>query len=331
MRAYAIVCGLVLLAGCENTGPTYATGADEATLSLMAGQMVGTVVNSYLVPVVGEPLVLTYDQGTPVAAHTMVIRFLARAIASGSRPLAVRGPVAVPLFRSLSPSSTCVPTISGIGPDSLPIDSDEDGVPDDWKIDYGTGCADLDSAGTHGIIYEGSVEFLDTGVGFKSGKAIITGFRATTIGQEAFGTVVNWTEGTETFDFTPNRMTDVMHLKFGQTIPGSADHWDNRVEASFVPDPGNALALGAPLPTGDFTYDGDVRHIIDHDDYGSVVPTYRMKVHTTDPLHLNTGCNGFVDAGQLEGWLNGDPQVGFRATFPGCGEPYVTEVFGATP
>lgn len=336
---------LALLAACfgtetsESTGnsgsigdPSFAESVDSMRLSILADQGVGLAMNAITFSMAdGDPLVLWYGEPTPAAAHAMAMGYLQQAVRRGAED----GPASAAsmAFRSLSALSTCTPTITGIGPDSLPIDSDADGVPDNWKIDYGARCFDGIIGAKRGTTYQGSIEFRDTGLGLKSARAIVKGFRVTEVGNEDWGTLITWADGDETVIFTPTLVTDTLRLVAGQSIPHSDSYFRQNFVTTFVPDSGKIVALGAPLPTGLVELEGTFEIVYDPFDASAaeIRPNYRMTLSTSSPVHLNFGCNGWVDAGTLVGRLNGDPEIGFQATVAGCGLGFGKEIFGATP
>ncbi|HEX7918953.1 MAG TPA: hypothetical protein VF454_06075 [Gemmatimonadales bacterium] len=308
--------------------PSFAVSVDSLRLSTLAAQGLNLVTNPVLFSMVlDEPLVLWYGRPTPAAAHAMAMRYLQRAM--GRETGAAASPVAPMAFRTLAPGSKCVPKITGIGPDSLPRDSDDDGVPDDWKIDYGAGCVDQDILGGHRTTYQGSVEFRDTGLGLKSARAIVKGFRITEEGNEDWGTLINWAEGDETVIFTAVQVTDSLRLVAGQIIPGSSSYFRQDFITTLVPDSGQAVALGTYLPPGSVEVAGEFQIVYDTLDTEDPL-NFRMVLSTPTSLHLDLNC-GLFEAGKLVGKLNGDSAIRFEATFPGCGVSSEVELFGTTP
>jgi hypothetical protein len=231
--------------------------------------------------------------------------------------------------------SECTPTITGYDGGGILIDSDGDGIPNDYKVDYGDACVSEVEGGVVRLTISGSRRLQDTGVGFRSFRLTTTDF---VILVEYVDTDVHHRvelSGVEEGSFAPSaahysRSVTVREHTFDPKAPADVDRYRRIVETGeFVPAEGSALALGAPLPAGTLTYQADLGHL-DHDD--PLVPGhlfYHFTMATPTALEYSPSCNeGDFVAGALRGKLNGGEEAGFQLSWNGCTPLPKREFFG---
>lgn len=342
MSNLAVASAIVAVAACGggDDGPSFTTAADSATMEMLAEsafELAGETFNSVFLG--GEPGIpfpfAAAGAESGRSGTTMALMYLERA----RRMAELRHPGQLPAAPAMAgamlsaPFSTCEPTETGVDELGDPIDTDNDGVPDNYTLNFGSACVEEDSAGTYRYTYSGSINFKDTNIGLYSFSATINrlkmkyedltaggdGFSFSVNGSESFNVAaalashaLNWSE---VVSFTSSGTTASLTLSDNET-------------ATFDPDAGLSIAMDAPLPNGVFDYSADYR-IVGENSGGEVPGNFRIVLDTPTPLHYNSGCVSDIDAGVFRGLLSGSETVGFTATWSGCGDP-VFDLFGYT-
>lgn len=228
-------------------------------------------------------------------------------------------------------AAVCEPTQTGIDDLGYPIDSDDDGIPDDYRVDFGSACTETNATYTNTI--SGFFRIRDTGTGFAS-FAFTAGnlkVKSTEIATGDFFSIgVN---GAESASFGAS----LAEHHIGLTMSIAARNADQTAsisiitteDASFDPDAGSSITLFGALPAGLFDYSADYR-VVGENSGGEVPGNFRFQLSTPTPLHYAPGCTAVFDSGIFRGLLNGDSNIGFTLTWTTCAEP-VLDVFGNTP
>ena len=326
------LAALAALAGCNDgpTGPTYVSRADSAALAYFGGageEMLLqelSLLNSQF-PLSGG-VMAPYDRAD---AGRVGKEYLHQVLAGWARQ-GIPVPAALLTSPSFSsPYSECTPTITGVDSNGFAIDSDEDGIPDDYNLDYGTSCVSEDSAGTLRVTLSGSFRLQDTDLGFFSYRVTIdhnTGkIENLVTGETTSGTG----NGFEIGVFTAGNAHRVLSLAVtSKTVAGEIIYQEGndfvRV-ADFTPDTGHVLTMGGALPAGTIEYSADHRQVNVFDGQN-----YYFYLRTPTPLHFDPACGSDFDAGTLRGALNRNEAIGFQFSWTGCSAP-AFEVFGETP
>ena len=166
VAAFAAACG------SSDGGPTFASKADSATIATLAdgaGQFAqttldgafgsqSTTLDGFLFFSKGPNKVTATDRARAIVQH------MVRATSFRGSPSFQA--VNVPSFSS--PFSTCTPTETGVDDLGNPIDSDGDGIPDNYTVNFGSACVDEDTAGTQRMTFSGAIHIQDSGLGFFS-------------------------------------------------------------------------------------------------------------------------------------------------------------------
>ena len=246
----------------------------------------------------------------------------------GNLPAHLDGP-------ALAMVSECVPVITGYNGAGDLIDTDGDGIPNDYKVDYGEACVSEIEGGVVRLTISGSRRLQDTDLGFRS-------FKVTTkdlvIVVEYLDTHVVHTIGLSgveegSFEGVGAHYAQTSTVREHSLDPKAGiddDRYRQIIEsADFVPAAGQSLALHASLPAGTLTYQADLGHM---DPVDPLLPTrlfYHFTMSATMALEYSPACNGgdFV-AGVLRGNLNGGEETGFQLTWNGCTELPARQLFG---
>lgn len=239
-------------------------------------------------------------------------------------------PAGLPALRGAPAASAaaCVPTLTGVDTAGHAIDSDADGTPDDFTVDYGAGCSQ--PSGGEIITFAGSYRQQEA-AGSVAGFGFSTDHLSAQARDTATGHFVRQeVNGSETGHFAATSATHQMDvtLAVGSWSGGDSSAVILRTLATsgYVPDGGATFQLHGSLPQGTFHLDGALIFT----DLHAGPDSLRMVLSTPTPLHASFDCVTGIDAGVFQGLLEGDPRVGFRLTWNGCGSPVVEE-FGATP
>lgn len=322
------------LAGCAATdpnGPTFATTADSAALTTLAFDARQVMYNeaSYL----GDqfPSFIGFSPRPRSSAEWVrwaagsVAAFAARNRAPGdhSASPALAAPLATLTFTG------CAPLITG--EDSTgPIDTDHDGIPDDWKIDWGPNCVTFDSVQNVRMTLAGSTRVQDTGLGFFSYKVTETHSLVRTEWLNDGSKIEGTADGMEEGVFADTGAVRTVHLATTTSQTDSSGTLKSALEVTkadlFHPDSGVFLALGAQLPAGNFSYDADFK-IVNAESGLPNAGNYHLVFSTPTLLHHLPACAYAFDSGIFRGLLNGDATIGFDYTWNGCAAPVLT-LFG---
>lgn len=321
---------LPLLFACNDlaSGPTYVTSADSVELSHYAVAHQALLLselgelNSQFPSVAGLSAPATALQRGHAAQR--YIRGLLATLAVGDNAV----PAATVARITSAPFSECVPTITGVDSAGDAIDTDDDGIPDDYKIDFGSACVSADSAGTTRITQSGSLRIQDTDLGFFSFRVTLdhesTKTENLTTGQvDAIGT-----DGFEAAEFGSAGANRTLSLAVATSVlaDGVTENEAQYVTrmADFLPDTGKTLSLGNDLPAGTLHFAADVQEV-----NGFEGKNFSFLVRTTTDLHFDPACAHQFDAGTLHGELGRVAGTGFDVTWAGCTTPAVT-IFGNT-
>lgn len=333
----AAVTFAVAACGGSDGGPSFTTAVDSATMDELASNAYELVGNTF------ENVFLGGEPGIPfpfASAGAVDATPTGRAMAYLQRVekmVALRHPGAIPaapaglgLQRS-APFSECNPTITGADELGEPIDSDGDNVPDDYTVNFGSGCVDEDSAGTYRVTISGSYRFQDTGIGLYSFKATMNHLKLVELNLTNGNSFTISVNGSESFNATAALASHSLAWSEGVSATNGGDTFSITLsddeDSSFDPDAGQSIAIGDPLPDGVFNLDADYR-LVGENSGGDIPGNFRMVLSTPTPLHYTMACDGIV-AGVFRGLFSGNETVGFTATWAGCGDPTV-DLFGYT-
>ena len=224
--------------------------------------------------------------------------------------------------------SACAPVQTGVDTLGVAIDSDVDGVPDDVTVDYGAGCSVFDG----GLEYtlSGKYRLRDPGGGIMDWEYTTTLLAAKvrdTLTGQFFRQQVN---GSEAAHFTATHAAHQMDVTLDVQSGSGADSAHvtlrTRTASTYDPSAGSPFMLHGSLPQGTF---GLAAELVFRD-LRAAADSERFVITTPTPIHTAFACDSGIDAGVMEGLLEGDERVGFQFTWPGCGAPFI-QVFGTTP
>jgi hypothetical protein len=275
------------------------------------------------------------SKGTPMTPTERALAYLqrARAMTELRHPGALAAAPAWAGAALSAPFSECEPTISGGDEVGDPIDTDGDEIPDDYTINFGSACVSEDSAGTHRTTFSGSVRLQDMNIGLYAFKATLNHLKLVTKDLTTGDSYTVSVNGSESFSATAalasHSLTWTNGIKFVEGENSISATLTDDEDSSFDPDNGQSIAMGTPLPDGAFNLDADYR-IVGENSGGEVPGNFRLVLSTPTPLHYTMACDDMV-AGVFRGLLSGNSEIGFTATWSGCGDPTV-DFFGyATP
>jgi hypothetical protein len=222
----------------------------------------------------------------------------------------------------------CVPVQTGVDTLGLAIDSDLDGVPDDYTADFGAGCVESD--GDLEFTYSGKYRLQDTGGGILDVAYTTTQLSAMvrdTVTGHFFRQQVT---GTEAAHFSAAHAAHQMDVVREVTTWSGGDtvHVSLRTLAAstFDPDAGSTFERHGRLPQGTLGLAAELTL----SDLAAGTDSVRFVLSTPAPIHVAFACGTGFDGGTLRGLDEGDARVGFRFSWPACGDP-AFEVFGTTP
>lgn len=340
LRAVAALTVAALAAACgggSDGGPTFASKADSATIAMLA-EGAGSFAKATLDEAFGGQTTtldgfLFFSKGTGTVTATDRARAI---IQHMLRETSLRGS---PSFQAVnvpslaSPFSTCTPTETGIDELGYPIDSDADGIPDNYTLNFGSACVEEDSAGTQRVTFSGSIHIQDNNLGFVSFSLGLSNL-AIRIDDLTTGDFVKvGVNGTEAAQFAAALAGHAANFTLTLTAKSGSTTFTESISqnetASFDPDNTFSLALGTALPPGAFDYSSDFK-VIGENSGGDIPGNFRLVLSTPTPLHYDPACLDGITAGEFRGLLNGDQNVGFTATWSGCGVSTIV-IFGDTP
>lgn len=316
----------VAACGGGDEGPNWAGEVDAATATAAgedAASFAGDLANDLLS---GDPtsnVFLVKGTETPNYAETLIAQMRAKAYRRGSNP----GMAATPSpFRV---STVCEPTETGVDTLGTPVDTDADGIPDDYRITFPAGCTEISGSGT--VTYSGSLRLRD-----------LTGLYAFRLDASNLRIRYQDASGFEQFLFSgfeqgvyastgiahSTDMTYALSYQYDDAVvPGPSLVAVVSGAISFVYkensayDPDGTITTDAPIPNGNLSFALDYRIIASGEEGAGA---FRFTMATTDPLALdNVTCYGPTN-GTIVGDLNGDGAVGFTIDWSACNTYTVT-------
>ena len=340
MRAHYLSATIVLALGAaacgsSDNGPTFVNAADSTTIAALADQSNNIISNSFSNTFQnGDPSIPLPVKGATSAQKAALAYATFERIArimTANRGITLPAMADRPFLST--PFSECTPVETGVDSLGDPIDSDADGVPDNYKADFGSACTSEDSAGTHREVISGFVQFQDIGTGFYTFKVTIGHLKLVETNLTTGNSVTFSINGSETFQAAAALATHSLGFSLGETThtagnPDVTFTIEDNETSSFDPDNGLNLAYGNPLPNGVLNMNVDLR-FLGASGVTANPGNFRMLLDTPTPVHYNTACGSQIDAGQLRGLLNGQGTVGFTATWSSCADPVVV-IFGAS-
>jgi hypothetical protein len=232
---------------------------------------------------------------------------------------------AAPIARAASP---CPPVTTGVDTLGLAIDSDGDGIPDDFTADFGAGCTFND--GGQEITWSGGYRLQDTGSGvldFSYTPTDLSAMERDTATGFFFRQSVT---SVESAHFTPSHAAHQMDATREITAWTGGDTLHvviHTLEGStYDPDAGSIFSRHSRLQQGTLGFGA----VFTVHDLGAGTDSVRFVYSTPTPIHIAFDCGTGIDAGKLQGLLEGDARVGFRFVWTGCITP-APELFGTTP
>lgn len=225
-------------------------------------------------------------------------------------------------------ASACVPVTTGVDTSGLAIDSDGDGTPDDFTVDYGAGCTEIDSSGS-ALTFSGRYELKDTGHGILD-YAYVPNELAAMVRDTATGHFFRQSvTAVETAHFIPDHATHQLDVTREVTFWEGADTVQVLVHtlagSTFDPAPGAEFVRHGRLPEGTLHFGAEITF----QDFSVAGEPIRFVYSTPTPIHLSHACPTGIDAGELFGAFRGDSRVGIRFTWDGC-VPGTLHLFGIT-
>ena len=226
-------------------------------------------------------------------------------------------------------ASPCDPVTTGVDTLGLAIDSDGDGIPDDFTIDFGAGCTQVDSSG-QAFTFSGGYELKDTGDGILDFsytptdlsamvRDTVTGHffrqRVTAVGSAHFTPSHAAHQMDATREVTTWSGGDTVHVLI-HTLAGS----------TYDPDAGSVFSRHSGLQQGTLGFVA----VLTVRDVSAGADSVRFIFSTPTPIHIAFSCGTGIDTGRLQGLLENAATVGFRFTWGACGDP-LFEMFGTTP
>lgn len=311
--------------GGSDGGPSYAGSIDAATATTAANEaayFASDLSDALLHWGYSTSMPTVRGTTTPGAAEQWVARVRQRALMRAGR---------TDLARSPSPyrvAGTCTPTETGVDELGDPIDTDADGIPDDYKVSFGANCADVE--GDYTTTYSGSLRIRDVGAfyGYRIDAASLKIRFAHLSDYEQVS--IN---GVETGTFTAALITHALDadyaMSYSYTAPAAeglflapttgSTSFGITSTSSF--DPSADITLGGAIPGGVFTF--TVNYTVG---LGGADGTgnYRFSVATDPSLNIQAAtCYGPI-SGAIDGDLNGDVDVGFHVVWSSCDNFTVT-------
>lgn len=338
LSATALVALALAACGGKDNGPSYASAADSATISTLAEGADNLASNALTEAFGGQGSTLTgflaLSKGAARPSVTERVNALVQhelrlASVTGNRAGGSFAPV--PSFSA--PFSECVPTQTGVDSTDTPIDTDGDGIPDNWYVNFGSACVSEDSAGTQRETVSGSLRFQDTDHGFLSFSLTFSSLKIKIEDLSSGDFTEIALNGNEAAQFAAALASHTTDFSVTQSLKSGANTISltvaNTESSSFDPDGAGTLALGDPLPAGVFDFSSDFR-VLGANSGGEVPGNFRLTVSTPTPLHYNPACgSGDIDSGILRGLLNGNSNIGFTITWSACNTT-TFDIFGNT-
>lgn len=223
----------------------------------------------------------------------------------------------------------CVPVVTGIDTSGFAIDSDGDEIPDDFSIDYGAGCTELDSLG-NAFTFSGGYRLQDIGNGILDFSYTPTDLTAMVRDTLTGHFVRQRVTSVETAHVTAGHAAHQMDATREVTIWAGGDTLHALIHtvegAVYDPDAGSSFTRHGRLQQGTLA----LVAVVTFRDLRAGTDSVRFVYSTPTAIHTSFDCGTGIDAGRLLGLLEGDERVGFRFTWTGCITP-IPELFGTTP
>ncbi|HET7042799.1 MAG TPA: hypothetical protein VFI13_12300, partial [Gemmatimonadales bacterium] len=181
--------------------------------------------------------------------------------------------------------------------------------------------------------YSGSLRLQDTGTGFFSYALSFSNLKIKVEDLTNGDFTAIAINGSESASFAAALASHSANFSVTQELKSGASDISltvaNTESSSFDPDGAGTLALGDPLPAGDFSLTSDFR-VLGTNSGGEIPGNFRLTVSTPTALHYNPACgSGDIDSGILRGLLNGNSNIGFTVTWTACATT-TFDVFGNT-
>lgn len=320
---FLLVFPLVAGVACSSDGgPDYASEIDESNMEGAAEtgyEFVSDVVYGMMQgePTADIPFAPAFAGGS--FGDRLLADIRSRADRRSGRPGALSVAPLQPVL------SVCEPTETGVDIEGYPIDSDGDGIPDDYKLSFPANCTETE--GDWVYVYSGSVRIRDVAglYGYRLDIANLKLHEENTATEDEFTFAAN---GSENALYDTDEVTHATNLSYSTiysvsgeaTAPGmmssAAETYSYKftwVESTSF-DPAGVISLDAPIPSGEFDIDLDFRAFL-----AGGGENFAFRFHLTTPVDLgyDTGCNGIED-GQLKGALNDSEDIWFLITWTGC-------------
>ena len=331
----------LLLAACGGGGgPSFAGAIDTASTRLYSEDaralMMETFNGVYGHQDVSTPLPVAAAPTRRVVDPLALARgFVQRAARMGG--VTAAAPSGVTAFLSQTPAAgpslsamTCVPQITGVDTAGYAIDTDDDGIPDDLKVDFGHACSDIGAGGLV-ITYGGSYRIQDTEVGW--GTYVFTADKLSNklVDGSTGDNIKDVVSGVEHADFSADLAThsyDVTFARIGTFDDKVLSVTFDLVENSSY-DVDNTFSFtvgGLTAPPGTMTL------TLDYQSVGKGIggDNVHFAISTPTALHFQSACASLFNGGVLQGLLNGDTGTGFRITWNAGCTPFVLTMFGTT-
>lgn len=314
-----------LACGGGDGGPSYAGSVDAATATAAANEA------AYYASDLSEAILhwgystsmpSVRGTSTPSAAEQWIARVRARAYGRAGR---------TDLAGSPSPfrvAGVCTPTETGVDEFGTPIDTDDDGIPNDYKVTFGSSCVDVE--GDYTTTYSGSLRIRDVGAFY--------GYRIDAANLKIrFAHLTDYEQvsinGVETGTFAAALITHTLDADYGMSYSYTTPAVEGLmlvptvgsttfgINSSSTFDPSSDITLGGSIPGGVFTFTVDYSFGVSGAEGSG---NYHFNVATDPSLGIQAAsCYGPI-SGAIDGDLNGDVDVGFHVVWTSCDNFTVT-------
>lgn len=320
-RALALAAFSLLLAACGEEGPSYASSIDSTEMIATAGDA-RTLLSNTVHVVFKEQGFGTPDpslaKGMPTAtaaAATRAIGYVDR-IGRLMEPERLQG-AALPVAAPGAPQGVlfaCQPEETGVDTAGFAIDTDADGIPDNYTADFGGGCSISDEGFVRTL--KGKYRIEDTDSGFAS-------YRFTTyhlLSKITYGGTGEYisreVDGVETASFASNAGLHALNIEMVVRINTLSQKENVTLrfkEKSSLTPTGGSLTNGGDLPDATISFGGDYIWL------GSSAggADYRFSITTTEPLRYTKACGTLMD-GTILGKLSGNTNAWFAWVWKAC-------------
>jgi hypothetical protein len=295
------------LAGCSDVGSSPRT----ATLDRTQAQAIGALVAGQLQDLIGG--LTAGDSGRTLSRGGFAAFLDPGSAVSRLAPLVAQARLLGPRYRFTLPSLAfpCHPQ------ESDPEDRDRDGVAADDTLTFTpANCGGVDPESGLSTSVSGTVRIQDVGTiyGF---QLTLTDFQIRVVPKgERIGSSISL-NGTYRAAVGPAGATATQDLDYDFAIPGAPAlslgyNWD----AEFTPLEGMRISPNRAWPNGTFEVSGNL-------DYSVGENALSFSLDTTSPLIFESGCTTPppFSAGEIQGVLTSDKNVGFVLQHRHCGAP----------